>query len=287
MDRPMRAYGPTAYELVLATYLAGLGLALIGLAIAAAIVPSTLLPDANASGGLLAGLVGASGLMLAQAGGGIRQNRAALDLGFALLLATGIAWTAWSIAGAGAVPIAVGSALIVAAVPIAVLRRHAVRARFAPRFLTPRQLETMIAVAETMIDGDGEEAIHPIDVAVRVDHLLDEGRPEVAGGEIKTVMFIVEWLLPLAIARPMPFSTLGSTSRRRAVEKVIGAGGPLRDVARTLKVLSCVGYYGNPETMRALGYVPYDERERSLGIDQTPIRHPDPFLDLGDRAGSP
>ncbi len=285
MDHPMRAHGPTAYELVLADYLAGLGLVLIALTIAAGIVPSTLLPGATATGGLLAGFAAAAGLCLIQAGGGIRQNRAALDLGLALLFATGLAWTAWAIVDAGAVPIVTGAALIAAAVPVVVLRRFAVRARFAPRFLSPRQLETMVAVAETMIDGDGREAIHPIDVAIRVDHLLDEGRPEVAGGEIKMVMFIVEWLLPLVIARPMPFTTLGSTSRRRAVEKVIGAGGPFRDVARTLKVLSCVGYYGNPETMRALGYVPFDERERSTDIDQTPIRHPDPFL--GEQAGRP
>jgi hypothetical protein len=287
MDRPMRAYGPTAYELVLADYLAGLGLALIGLAVACAIVPSTLLPVAGATGGLLAGLAAGAGLCLAQAGGGIRQNRAALDLGFALLAATGLAWTAWAIVDAGPVPIVAGVALLAMSVPVVVLRRFAVRARFAPRYLSPRGLETMIAVAETMIDGDGREAIHPIDVAIRVDHLLDEGRPEVAGGEIKMVMFIVEWLLPLAIARPMPFSTLGSTARRRAVERVIGAGGPFRDIARTLKVLSCVGYYGNPETMRALGYVPFDERERSTGIDQAPLRHPDPFLDLREDVGRP
>ena len=30
----------------------------------------------------------------------------------------------------------------------------------------------MIEVADTMIDGDGREALDPIEVAVRVDHLL-------------------------------------------------------------------------------------------------------------------
>jgi hypothetical protein len=100
-------------------------------------------------------------------------------------------------------------------------------------------------------------------------------------------MVLVEWVLPLVIARPMPFSTLGSHSRRRAVEKVIGADGPFRDIARTLKVLSCVGYYGNPATMRALGYRPFDERERAAGVSQAPIRHPDPFLAPGERTPAP
>jgi hypothetical protein len=281
MDRPMRAHGPTSYELALAGYLAALAWGLLGLALACMLVPETLLPAATATGGLLAGLAAAAAITLALAGAGIRQNRAALDVGVSLLGGTGVAWLAWAIVAGGTVPILAGAALLAALAPAVVLRRHGVNARFAPRFLSPRQFETMVAVAETMIDGDGREAIHPIDIAIRVDHLLDEGRPEVAGGEIKMVMVLVEWVLPLVIARPLPFSTLGSTSRRRAVERVIGAGGPFRDIARTLKVLSCVGYYGNPETMRALGYVPFDERERSSAVSQAPLVHPDPFLGEG------
>jgi hypothetical protein len=61
------------------------------------------------------------------------------------------------------------------------------------------------------------------------------------------------------------------------VEKVIGAGGLFRDVARSLKVLACAGYYGSPAGMRSIGYVPYEERERSKVQDQTPLHHPDPF----------
>jgi hypothetical protein len=30
--------------------------------------------------------------------------------------------------------------------------------------------------------------------------------------------------------------------------------------------------------MRGLGYLPYDERTRAVGVDQSPAHYPDPFL---------
>jgi hypothetical protein len=61
------------------------------------------------------------------------------------------------------------------------------------------------------------------------------------------------------------------------VVKVIGAGGLFRDVARSLKVLACAGYYGSDAGMRSIGYVPYEQRPRAAGQDTTPLEHPDPF----------
>jgi hypothetical protein len=282
MDRPMRVYGANVFELVLAGWLAALGPLLLAWAVAAGIAPGALLPGEGVGGGLLAGATGAAGLALALAGAGVQQNRAALDVGVALLAATGLAWLAWGIVAGAAVPIVAGVALLALLAATLLLRRRAIIARYKPRFFSPRAFETMVAVADTMIDGDGREAIGPVQVAVNVDHLLADAEAQ-SKGEIKLVMLVVEWALPVLVLRPFPFSSLGGLSRRRAVEKVIGAGGMFRDVARALKVLACAGYYGDPRTMTQIGYVPYDDRARSIGVDQRPLRHPDPF----DRAPVP
>ena len=156
------------------------------------------------------------------------------------------------------------------------LRRRALRLRFRPRFLSLRNFDTMIAVADTMIDGDGREAVHPIEVAVTVDHLLARVESPMRK-ELKLVLVITEWALPLLVWRPFPFSVLGSNDRRRAVEKVINAKGPFRDVARSLKIMACVGYYGDQRGIGQVGFVHFGLRRRSQGVDQSKLPHPDPF----------
>jgi hypothetical protein len=159
-------------------------------------------------------------------------------------------------------------------------RRLSIQARFKPRFFSLRQFETMIQVADTMIDTDGQNALHPIEVAIRADHFLASFDAKVQQ-EIKSTLVIVEWLLPLLVlGRPFPFSSLGSHERRRAVEKVIGAKGLFRDVARFLKLLACAGYYGTPEGMAQVGYIPFEERQRAQGVSQAPAHYPDPALTL-------
>jgi hypothetical protein len=277
MDYPMRVYGPNVYELVLTDCLAGLGLALIGWAVAVAIMPETLGVAATAAGGLLAGATGGAGAVLILAGSGPRQNRAALDLGEGLLAITSLAWLSCSIVMGRVVPIVAGAVMVALACLIVALRRAAIHARFKPRFFSARQFETMVAVADTMIDGDGREAIDPISIAVNVDHLLAQTDGP-APDQIRLLMRVVEWLLPLLLARPIPFSSLGSGVRRRVITRVIDSTGLLRAVARTLKVLSSFGYYGNPQTMLQIGYVPFDERPRAATLDETPAGYADPFL---------
>ena len=272
MDHPMRRYGPTVQEIVLGDLAAGLGLALLALAVAGAIWPG-LVP---AHSGWLAAGAAAAGVLLVLAGAGVRQNRAALDAAEGMLAVVALGWLVTGIVTGAAAGIVIAVVLALLWALLALLRAAARRARFQPRFFSPRAFETMVAIADTMIDGDGREALDPIDVAVQTDHLLAEVRSP-ATDELKTVMVLVEWVLPLLIFRPVPFSSLGSAQRRRVVEKVIGAGGLFRDVARSLKVLSCAGYYGSVEGMRSIGYVPYEERARAKGQDQTPLQHPDPF----------
>jgi hypothetical protein len=276
MDHPMRAYGPNVYEIVLSDYLAGLGAALVAVTIAAAIWPATVLPDATLGGGVLAGLTAGAGLLLTLAGAGVRQNAAALDVGIGLLGGAALAWLVWGAIDGGLLPILVGAVLAVLLALVLGLRRRSIRARFKPRFLTPRQFQTMVAVADTMIDGDGREAIAAIEVAINTDHLLADVKSPTTS-EIRTVLILLEWVLPILILRPLPFSSLGSFNRRRAVERVIGAKGLFRDIARSLKVLSCAGYYGDQRSMRSVGYRPFDERARGA-VDQAPAEYPDPFL---------
>jgi hypothetical protein len=276
MDHPMRAYGPNVYEIVLGDYLAGLGAALVALTVAAVIWPATLLPDATVGGGVLAGFTAAAGLLLTLAGAGVRQNGAALDVGIGLLAGAALAWLIWGAIEGRALAIVAGVVVLGLGALVVGLRRRSIRARFKPRFLTPRQFQTMVAVADTMIDGDGREAISSIEVAINTDHLLADVKSATTS-DIRTVLILLEWVLPIMILRPLPFSTLGSFNRRRAVERVVGATGLFRDIARTLKVLASAGYYGDPRSMRSMGYRPFDERARGH-VDQTPAEYPDPFL---------
>jgi hypothetical protein len=265
MDRPMRRLGPSLQEIVLSDLLAVLGVLLIAGGVAAAVWDS----------GLLAGATAATGLTLALAGAGLRQNRAALDVGVALLLAAALAWLVHGIVEGRAVPIVAGALGLLAFALVLLLRRAAVRGRFKPRFFSPRGFETMVQIADTMIDGDGREAIDSVRVAINADHLLAEIRSP-ATQELKTVLFLVEWVLPLRIARPFPFSSLGSHQRRRAVAAVIGGRWIFRDMARSLKVLASAGYYGDPETMHAIGYVPYEERPETARDDRSHLVHLEP-----------
>jgi hypothetical protein len=277
----MRLYGLNVVEQLLDDVLVAVGALLAVFALVAGILDGAFGARGTAGGLLLAATV-AAGLLLALGGSGIRQNAGASFLGFELLAIATIGWLvcAFVSGAAGAalavLPLAALFALLVA------LRRRALRLRFRPRFLSLRNFETMVAVADTMIDADGREAVHPIEVAVTVDHLLDRVDSPMRN-ELKLVLVLTEWALPLMVLRPFPFSVLGSNDRRRAVEKVINAKGPFRDIARSLKIMSCVGYYGDQRGIAQVGFVHFGLRERSQGVDQGPLTHPDPF----DRAGSP
>jgi hypothetical protein len=87
---------------------------------------------------------------------------------------------------------------------------------------------------------------------------------------------VVEWILPILIFRPFPFSMLGTHERRRAITKVIHAKGPFRNVAKALKLLAFSGYYGDPKGMAQTGFIPFEERIRAEGADQSLHSYPDP-----------
>ena len=275
MDHPMKLYGLNVVEQVLDDVLVAVGLLLAAFALVAGILDGAFGASGTAGGLLLAGTA-LAGVLLALGGSGIRQNAGASFLGYELLAVATIGWIVCAfLTGAVGAAIAAGVLALAFALLVA-LRRRALRLRFRPRFLSLRNFDTMIAVADTMIDGDGREAVHPIEVAVTVDHLLARVESPMRK-DLKFVLLLTEWALPLLVFRPFPFSVLGSNDRRRAVQKVINAKGPFRDVARSLKIMACVGYYGDQRGIAQAGFVHFGLRRRSQGVDQSPLHHPDPF----------
>jgi hypothetical protein len=165
--------------------------------------------------------------------------------------------------------VAIGATLLLAWVVERLVWRQAVRLRFRPRFFSIGQFETMLQIADVMLEGEDELALNPVQVAVNVDHLLSEIRSP-ALKDIKFVMTILEWVAPLFVLYPVPFSLLGTNARHRVVARFVYGRGLFRDVARSLKMLACIGYYGDPEGMAGVGYVPFDDRPLAADRDRTP-----------------
>jgi choline dehydrogenase-like flavoprotein len=277
----MRVYGLNVVEQFLDDLLAALGALMAALAVAAAVFENAF--DARGfGGGMLVAGTAAAGILLAAGGSGIRQNRIASELGYALLAVVAVGWVVHGAVAPSLVGLATGVVLVLVFAAAVALRRRALRLRFKPRFFSLRQFSTLIEIADAMIDGDGREALDPIEVAVKTDHLIARVDTPVKK-DLKLVLVLVEWVLPVMILRPFPFSVLGSNERRRAVEKVINAKGPFRDVARSLKVLACAGYYGSEEALEEVGFIHFEKRPRFKGIDTDPVPHPDPFPRNGHR----
>jgi hypothetical protein len=279
MEYSMRAYGLTLAERFLADVLALWGFVLLLTVVPTAVFASDLHATSYVAGALTA-TTGFAGVMFLLAASGLRQNRPALELGLLTLLASAVAWgVSGAIAGSW-ISVGGGIAGLLLFGVIVFLRGVAIRARFKPRYLSTRQFETMVQIADTMIDSDGKQAINAIQIAVNVDHALAKLDSPVCR-DIARTLTLVEWVLPIVILRPIPFSSLGSHERRRAVDRVVKGGTLLRavfrDVARFLKLISNIGYYSSPQAMRQVGYVPFEERERSQGVSQAPASYPDPF----------
>jgi choline dehydrogenase-like flavoprotein len=281
MDRPMRANGPNVFDLVLANVASGIGFGVLVWATCALILGHALLPAQTALAGALAGLALAAGLCLIVGAGG---QRAALELG---LLMLAVLAPALVIAGAleGKLgSIVSGAVALVARAGLGALAGVAARAGYRPAFFSARSFQTMVATVQTMLDADGREAIAPERAAANTDRLLASIDAPVTG-QVRLLFWALEWVLPALVSfRPVPFTMLGPGARRRLIETLIAPRGPLarlvttpfRTVARTLKVLSCAGYYGDPVSMRAIGFREFEGSPRSRGVDLTPRHYPDP-----------
>lgn len=273
MITPMRRFSMNITELFLSDLGNVVAVLLMVLAVGAALYPS-LFESTGFWGGALAAFTLTSGVLLGLGSGGLRQNRPVFDLALRALPAIGIGWLVLGIAHLSLISIVLGVVIVVAGVVCWIIHRAAIWARFIPRFFSLRQFGTMVQIADAMLDAD-DLALHPIEVAIRADHLLAEIDSPIKQ-DIKRVMFLVEWLLPLIVLRPFPFSSLGTHERRRIIRKVIWSRGLFRDVARTLKLLSTFTYYTHPDAQQRVGYIEFDQRDRAQGLDQTPKPHPLP-----------
>jgi choline dehydrogenase-like flavoprotein len=281
MDRPMRLNGPSVFDLVLDRAAGWVGVGLLAWAAAALPLSATLLPGQTALAGSLAGLAAAAGLCLILGGSG---QRSSLDLGGLMLAVLAAALIiAGALAGSlGAVLSGVGMAPMLAI--LAALQSQAARAGYRPAFLSSRALRTMTAATETILDADGREAIPPERAAANTDRLLAAvDAPALAN--VKVLFWALEWVLPALLSgRPLPFTALGPPARRRLIETLIApprlvptaATVLLRTIARSLKVLACAGYYGDPVSMRAIGFREFEDSPRSRGKDLSPRHYRDP-----------
>lgn len=276
----MRSYGLTLYELFLENLLATTALVLLVLSGAAFFFAPAFSLITPADGFRVA-LVAFCGLLCWLGGAGIRQNQPVSRLAIGLLLLTSGWWIGSGLVRSSGWSLAAGLLLLGITLALWLLFRRATRARFKPRYFSVRQFETLIQVADAVLDSDGEAALSPLQVAVNIDHFLDRFESPVRN-DIRMALFLLEWVLPVfTTGRVFPFSMLGSTQRRRVIDQVVGKQGPMgafRDIARTLKMLTCAGYYGSAEGMAQVGYIPFEQRQRAQGVDQTPLVHPDPFL---------
>jgi choline dehydrogenase-like flavoprotein len=292
---PFPVFVRTALELFLASVVSLLGVLILIWAVAAVVFAEQLLSTSTAASGLLAGAIATAGLCLILSGGQVRSYRAVLELGLAVL---GIAAMALLILGAvngRAGAVASGAVLLAARLAAGWLRRLALRSAYRPRWFSASSFDTMVAVADTMLDADGREAIPPERVAMRTDQLLASIDAPIRG--VMRLLFIgVEWFLPaVVIGRPLRFSVLGSRSRRQLIEHLIRPTGlyrslvtsPFRSAARALKVLTCAGYYGDPKTMRAIGFEEFEGSKRSRNFNLGRLRYPGPGAEPAFETDSP
>jgi hypothetical protein len=125
-----------------------------------------------------------------------------------------------------------------------------------------------------MIPEEGR-LITPHTIAARVDTLLAQARPPSARN-IRWALTSLEFVLPLMILKLPPFSQLSQRSRRRLLEKIVASRGRLRGLARMLKTLITFSYYTHTTVRRGIGYIDFEQRPRSAGLDITPYQYAPP-----------
>jgi len=280
MNRPMRVYGLNVFEVYLCTLLNALGWITIAVGVVG-VFWRWLLPSDWLALGIATVFVG---LVLLLAAGGIRQNRAALDLGLLTLVPIAVGWVLAGVLPPRWPPLVIGVLMAAGLLFCRAIRHRGVEARFNPRFFSQREFETMVQVVDILIRGEQRAVLSPIEIAIQSDHALAQmSSPRRA--EFKKVLFLTEWFLPLLMSgRPFPFSDLGSNERRAVLERLVLVhgffhkitAGQFRSVARALKMLACVGYYGTEPGMESVHYVPFEKRPRAASLNTANHVYPIP-----------
>jgi hypothetical protein len=143
-----------------------------------------------------------------------------------------------------------------------------------PHFFLKKQFETLVFVAEVMTPADGR-MMSLSDIAARADALLSNTRP-LSGLGIRRALTLLEFILPIIILRPLPFSWLSLDSRRKLLERIIASHGQLRSRARILETITAFSYYTDVNVRRGVAYVECEQRPRYGGLVTTPYHYPPP-----------
>jgi len=140
-----------------------------------------------------------------------------------------------------------------------------------PTFFSEQEFRAARAAIDVLIPET--PAVSADEVADRADEFLSEvNTPN--GNEIRQGLMFLELAFPISIGKLPPFSSLPRQDRREVLEKLIDGPGPLRDLARLLKLLTYFSYYTHPDGRRSIGYVEFEERPRFPTLDTTPLRYP-------------
>jgi hypothetical protein len=240
----MQPYSMGVVEVFVGDLSKWMGRAMLLFAVAATVWRQALTPDGFV-GGLLAGATAIVGAVLMLGGGGVRQNRAALDIGFVLWALLALGWLGRGLLPFDAMGLSVGGVLTVSAGLAWVARRHAVNTRYSPRFFSGRQFETMVQLADVMIHRVGVSDDQPIRVAADTDRELAE-RADIRPGQVWGGFFLLEWVAPLLMGLPIPFSDLGTHTRRRILRRAARRSRIFQPVATCLTIIT------NTQRMQAL-----------------------------------
>ena len=163
-------------------------------------------------------------------------------------------------------------------------QRTAARARYTLRYLAPHQHRTLMALAEVLVMGE-DEKITAADVAANVDEYLWSFPAE---EKSKTKLALTALCIyPMLRLRP-PFPTMSPERRIDFVERCFIADvaerrlpGFLRRLVQSMlfaaQQLTFIGYYADPRTAEATGYVRFSDR-REGGIPSDLANRPYPRL---------
>jgi choline dehydrogenase-like flavoprotein len=159
----------------------------------------------------------------------------------------------------------------------------AVRAQLGLRFLHPLAHFALVALAEVFVEGR-TEAVTPAQVARNVDGYLADLKASSKSRVQLALIVLGVW--PLLTLRP-PLAILAPATRKRFLEKrfvdEIGQRRTFRPIRpyleamiRTGAQMSYLGYYGDRQAWKAIGYTPFQDRDN--GRKPRPTDPPEPPL---------
>ncbi|MEJ7876169.1 MAG: GMC family oxidoreductase [Solirubrobacterales bacterium] len=151
----------------------------------------------------------------------------------------------------------------------------AARARYGLRYLSPLQHRTLMALAEVIVTGP-KEALSPEEVAKNVDDYLHSFP---APAKSKTKLALTALCLYPMLRLRLPYPVMSPERRIEFIERCFISDvadrrlpGPLRRIVQSMlfaaQQLTFIGYYSDPRSAKATGYVPFSERDEGGALAQ-------------------